>query len=240
MSRVSPPGIVLLDDDFSSIVQAVRLGRRIFDNIKKAISYIFAIHVPIAGLSLMPVFIPDWPLILLPVHIVFLELIIDPSCTMIFEAEEAEPNVMTRPPRNPKERLFSIKSLAVSILQGISVLAIVLGVFMIARHLSHSENNARGLTFASLVVANIALILTNRSWSRTIISMVKVPNNALWWVIGGAAGFLMLVIEVPVLRDLFHFAPLHGIDLLICLVAGAMSILWFECLKIIHKPPNIT
>ena len=166
-------GIVLLDDDFSSIVQAVRLGRRIFDNIKKAISYIFAIHVPIAGLSLMPVFIPDWPLILLPVHIVFLELIIDPSCTMIFEAEQAEPNVMTRPPRNPKERLFSIKSLSVSILQGLSVLAIVLGVFLIARHLGHSENNARGLTFAALVVANIALILTNRSWSRTIISMVK-------------------------------------------------------------------
>jgi Ca2+-transporting ATPase len=96
-------GPVLLDDDFSSIVQAVRLGRRIFDNSKKAVSYIFAIHVPIAGLSLIPVFFSDWPFILLPVHIVFLELIIDPSCTPIFEAESAEPNTMTRPPRDPRE-----------------------------------------------------------------------------------------------------------------------------------------
>jgi Ca2+-transporting ATPase len=231
-------GIVLLDDDFSSIVQAVRLGRRIFDNIKKAISYIFAIHVPIAGLSLVPVFIADWPLILLPVHIVFLELIIDPSCTMIFEAEQAEANVMTRPPRNPAERLFSLKSLSVSILQGISVLVIVLGVFIAARYFGHSNDNARGLTFAALVVANIALILTNRSWSRTIWSMVRVPNNAVWWVVGGATIFLGLVLYVPTLRNLFHFGRLHFTDLIICLIAGALSVVWFECLKIVHKRPQ--
>ena len=93
---------MLLDDDFSSIVAAVKLGRRIFDNIKKAIAFIFAVHVPIAGLSLIPVFFRDWPLILLPVHIVFLELIIDPSCTMIFEAEGAESDIMKRRPRNPQ------------------------------------------------------------------------------------------------------------------------------------------
>jgi Ca2+-transporting ATPase len=220
-------GIVLLDDDFSSIVQAVRLGRRIFDNIKKAISYIFAIHVPIAGLSLVPVFIADWPLILLPVHIVFLELIIDPSCTMIFEAEQAEADIMTRPPRNPAERLFSLKSLSISILQGVSVLAIVLGVFIAARYFGHSNDNARGLTFAALVVANIALILTNRSWTRTILSMVKVANNAVW-----------LVLYVPVLRNLFHFGQLHFTDLIICLIAGALSVVWFECLKIVHNRPQ--
>ena len=95
--------LVLLDDDFSSIVAAVRLGRRIFDNIKKAIAFIFAVHVPIAGLSLLPVFFPGWPLLLLPVHIVFLELIIDPSCSLIFEAEEAEADVMRRPPRDPED-----------------------------------------------------------------------------------------------------------------------------------------
>ena len=99
--------LVLLDDDFSSIVAAVRLGRRIFDNIKKAVAFIFAVHVPIAGLSMLPVFFPDWPLLLLPMHIVFLELVIDPSCSLVFEAEEAEPDVMPRPPRDPRERLFS-------------------------------------------------------------------------------------------------------------------------------------
>ena len=228
-------GLVLLDDDFSSIVEAIRLGRCIFDNIKKAVSYIFAIHVPIAGLSLIPVFFADWPLILLPVHIVFLELIIDPSCTLIFEAEGAEPNAMTHPPRSPKERLFGFKSLAVSLLQGASVLAIVLGVFLTARWLGHSENNARGLTFAALVVANLGLILTNRSWTRTIPAMMKEPNRALWWVVGGATAFLAMVIYLPVLRDLFHFAPLHAIDMVICLLAGAASVLWFEALKMVHR-----
>ena len=97
--------LVLLDDDFSSIVQAVRLGRRIFDNIKKAMAYIFAIHVPIAGMSLLPVLF-DWPLVLLPVHIVFLELIIDPACSIVFEAEPEEADVMQRPPRDPAEPLF--------------------------------------------------------------------------------------------------------------------------------------
>jgi P-type Ca2+ transporter type 2C len=228
-------GLVLLDDDFSSIVQAVRLGRRIFDNIKKAVSYIFAIHVPIAGLSLIPVFFSDWPLILLPVHIVFLELIIDPSCTLIFEAENAEPNTMTRPPRDPRERLFGLKSLSISLLQGASVLAIVLGVFLAARFLGHSENAARGLTFTALVVANLALILTNRSWLRTIPAMLKEPNSALWWVVGGATVFLVLVLCMPWLRDLFHFAPMHRCDLAICILAGGASILWFEILKLIRR-----
>jgi Ca2+-transporting ATPase len=229
-------GLVLLDDDFSSIVQAVRLGRRIFDNIKKAISYIFAIHVPIAGLSLIPVFFADWPLILLPVHIVFLELIIDPSCTLIFEAEGAEPNTMTRPPRDPRERLFDLRSLSLSLLQGASVLGIVLAVFLVTRYLGHSENNARALMFAALVVANLALILTNRSWSRTVAATLREPNTALWWVVGGAVVFLGLVLSVPVLQNLFHFAPLHGLDLALCLLAGAASILWFELLKLIRRP----
>jgi Ca2+-transporting ATPase len=231
-------GLVLLDDDFSSIVEAVRLGRRIFDNIKKAVSYIFAIHVPIAGLSLIPVFFSDWPLILLPVHIVFLELIIDPSCTLIFEAENAEPNTMTRPPRDPAERLFGWKSIWISLLQGVSVLAIVLSVFLVARARGHSENNARGLAFAALVVANLALILTNRSWLRTIVATIREPNTALWWVVGGATAFLALTLYMPFFRDLFHFAPLHGVDLVICLLAGGLSILWFEILKLVRRPAS--
>jgi Ca2+-transporting ATPase len=139
---------------------------------------------------------------------------------------------MTRPPRSPRERLFGIRSLAVSLLQGASVLAIVLTVFLTARWRGHSEDNARGLTFAALVVANLGLILTNRSWSRTIPAMMKEPNSALWWVIGGATVFLAMVIYVPVLRDLFHFAPLHLIDLAICVLVGGLSVLWFECVKV--------
>jgi len=228
--------LVLLDDDFSSIVQAVRLGRRIFDNIKKAISYIFAIHVPIAGLSFVPVLMSDWSLILLPIHIVFLELIIDPSCSVIFEAEDAEPNVMRRPPRNPKERLYSWKSISVSLLQGASVLAITLAVYVIARYLvGETDNHARALTFTTLVVANIGLILTNRSWSETILRTMTRPNKALWWVLGGAAVFLGVALYAPWVRGLFKFESLHATDLAICLGAGVLSILWFEGLKVFNS-----
>lgn len=223
--------LVLLEDDFSSIVAAVRLGRRIFDNIKKAIAFILAVHVPIAGLSMIPVFFADWPLLLLPVHIVFLELIIDPSCSLIFEAEEAEANVMQRPPRSPQERLFSARTIGVALLQGLSVLAACLTVFLTFRP-GHSVEAARALTFATLVVSFLVIILVNRSWSRTVVAMLRVPNAALRWVVSGAAAFLVIVLLVPVAQRLFHFAPLHATDLALSLGAGAVCVLWFELLKL--------
>jgi P-type Ca2+ transporter type 2C len=119
-------------------------------------------------------------------------------------------------------------------MQGVSVLAIVLGVFVVARALESgpgSTDNARALAFTTLVIANLGLILTNRSWSRTIIAMTRAPNKALWWVVGGAVLFLALTVSVPQLQSLFHFAPLHLPDWLVCTAAGAVSILWFEGLK---------
>jgi Ca2+-transporting ATPase len=226
--------LVLLDDDFSSIVAAVRLGRRIFDNIKKAIAFILAVHVPIAGLSMIPVFFTDWPLLLLPVHIVFLELIIDPACSLIFEAEHAEANVMQRPPRNPDERLFSIRTIGVAVMQGLSVLAVCLGVFLLARS-SHSAEVARALTFATLVVAFIVIILVNRSWTRSAFAMLRVPNTALKWVVSGAVIFLAAILTVPLAQRLFDFAPLHLVDLAISLGAGLVCVLWFELLKIARR-----
>jgi Ca2+-transporting ATPase len=225
--------IVLLDDDFSSIVQAVKMGRRIFDNLKKAMAYILAIHVPIAGLSLVPVLF-KWPLILLPVHIVFMELIIDPACSIVFEAEREEEDVMRRPPRNAREPLFGGRTVGLSLLQGIAVLCIVLAVFIMARHLARGEREARALAFTTLVVANLGLIFTNRSWTRTVFGILRSPNTALWWVCGGALVFLGLVLYVPVLQGLFRLATLHVADVLICLVAGAVSVAWFEALKFIN------
>jgi len=226
-------GLVLLDDDFSSIVQAVRLGRRIFDNLRKAMVYILAVHVPIAGLSLIPVLF-KWPLVLYPVHIVFLELIIDPACSIAFEAEPEEEGVMRRPPRNPSALLFGRASVVLGLMQGISVLVIVLAVFAAARYRGHSAEDARTLTFATLIVGNLGLILTNRSWSRTFFSMFSVRNNALWGVIIGAPLFLGLVLYVPFLRELFHFTPLHLVDIVFALAAGAASILWFEGMKVLR------
>ncbi len=230
-------GLVLLDDDFSSIVQAVRLGRRIFDNLKKAMVYILAVHVPIAGLSLLPVLFGWKDLILFPVHIVFLELIIDPACSIVFEAESEEADVMQRPPRSTTARLFGRSSIILGLVQGVSVLVIVLAVFATARfYRGQSAEDARTLTFTTLIVANLGLILTNRSWSRTIFSMFKLRNNALWGMLIGAPLFLGLVLYTPFLRNLFHFTTLHPVDLAIALAAGAASILWFEGLKAVRHP----
>jgi len=232
--------LVLLDDDFSSIVLAVKLGRRIFDNLKKAMAYILAIHVPIAGMTLLPVLF-KWPLVLLPVHIVFLELIIDPACSIVFEAEPEEADVMNRPPRNPREPLFGRRTIALSLAQGMMVLAIVLGVFSMSMYRGQAEIEARALTFTTLIVANLGLILTNRSWSRTILATLGSPNGALRWVLGGALVLLGLVLYIPFLRQVFHFAFLHPNDLLICLFAGVFSILWFEGLKILrHRKKEST
>lgn len=222
--------LVLLDDDFASIVSAVRLGRRIFDNIKKAIAFILAVHVPIAGLSMIPVFFADWPLLLLPMHIVFLELIIDPSCTLIFEAEEAESDVMRRPPRSPLERLFSLKTIGMAVMQGLSVLAVCVGVFMLARA-DHTADAARALTFATLVVSFVVIILVNRSWTKSAFAMLRVPNAAMRWVVVGTFVFLTAVLVVPFAQRLFHFAPLHIRDLVLCVGAGLVCVLWFEVVK---------
>ncbi len=222
--------LVLLDDDFSSIVQAVKLGRRIFDNLRKAMSYLIAIHIPIAGMSLIPVLF-KLPLVLLPVHVAFLHLIIDPACSIVLEAEPAEATVMQRPPRNPKEPLFGKKTLGLAVLQGGGILAIVLAIFAIALYRKQGEFEARALTFTTLILANLGLILSEGSTSHLSFKILKSPNPALWWVIGGGLLFLGLVLYVPFLRHLFSFSLLSAIDLAICLGGGLISLLWFELLK---------
>jgi Ca2+-transporting ATPase len=222
--------VVLLDDDFASIVHAVRLGRRIFDNLRNAIAYTLATHLPIIGMTLIPVMM-KWPLVLLPFHVAFLHLIIDPACSVVLEAETEEEMVMRRPPRHPREPLFATGMLRLSILQGIVVLLIVLAVFVIARYLNRGEVEVRALTFTTLVFSNLALIFTNRSWTRTIPETLRTRNPALWWVTGGTTVLLALVLFVPVLRALFRFSILHVSDLAICAAAGIVSILWFEGVK---------
>lgn len=226
--------LVLLDDNFASIVSAMRLGRRIFDNLKKAMAYIFSIHVPIAGMSLIPVLF-NMPLVLLPVHIVFLELIIDPACSIVFESEKEERNVMNRPPRHKEEGLFTKKTLALSLLQGFVVLAVVLVVYVNALGRGFGEVEVRTLTFTTIVIANLCLILTNRSWSETVITTVRTPNKAMAWVFAGTLICLILVLFIPVLQALFRFGRVPFADLLVCAVAGAGSVIWFEYYKYFDK-----
>ncbi|PKQ28418.1 MAG: ATPase [Candidatus Anoxymicrobium japonicum] len=226
--------LVLLNDDFSSIVAAVRLGRRIYDNLKKAMAYILAVHVPIAGMSLIPVLF-KLPLILLPVHIAFLEIIIDPACSVVFEGEPEESDVMTRPPRNSTNPLFSRRNVGISVLQGFFVMVVVLAVFSVSHWLGLHEDEARAMTFATMVIANLGLILVNRSWTRTIRKTLSAPNRAFWWVLGGTVSFLALALYVPFLMRLFKFGRLSAIDAGIAVIAGVASVAWFEALKLIQE-----
>jgi Ca2+-transporting ATPase len=222
--------LVLLDDDFSSIVKAVRMGRRVFDNLKKAMAYIIAIHVPIAGLSFLPVLL-GWPLILGPVHIAFLELIIDPSCSIVFEAEREEVGIMRRPPRSSNESLFQRRFVGMSVLQGAGMLAISLAIFAVAYTRGQGEADARALTFTALVLMNLALIATSRSRSLSVWKSLRQPNPAMWWVTGSALLLLALVLYVPWLRSLFRFSTLHPRDIALCLGAGVTGGVWFEVVK---------
>jgi P-type Ca2+ transporter type 2C len=219
--------IVLLDDDFSSIVGAVKMGRRIYDNLKKAMAYILAVHIPIAGLSLLPILF-NWPLILLPIHVVFLELIIDPSCSIVFEAEPGEPNIMKRPPRNLKEPMFNVKNLSISTAQGAVILVITILLAAVAINAGRPEDEVRGIAYGTLIVANLGLILTNRSWSETIFHTLKRKNKALYWVAAVVSIFLISLFFVPEMRILFKFGMLSPLDLLTCIIAGFISIMWFE------------
>ena len=227
--------LVLMDDNFASIVGAVKMGRKIFDNLQKALGYIFAIHVPIAGLSLIPVLFADLPLILWPVHIVFLELIIDPACTMIFEAEKEEKNVMSRPPKDINEPFFGARKIFFSCMQGMGIIVICLLVYFIGSGMGYSEKGVRTLTFVTLIVSNIAVILSNRSWTSGILKILSTPNKAVMWIIGGAVIFLILIIQIPFLLDLFQFEKIGYLELLVCTGAGLLSITWFEIYKKVKR-----
>ena len=211
--------LVLLDDDFASIVRAVRLGRRIYDNLRKAMAYILAIHVPIAGLALIPL-IFGLPLIFWPLHIAFLELVIDPMCSIVFEAEKEASDTMRRRPRDPEEPLFSVAYIAWSLGQGVMVLIFVAGLYVLSLYQGLPEADARALTFAALVVTNLGLVLLNRARGEPFWVGLRRRNAALWLVTGGTAALLAAILAIEPLRQLFHFGPLHADDVGIAIASG--------------------
>ncbi|WP_084183146.1 cation-translocating P-type ATPase [Nevskia soli] len=216
--------MVLLDDEFGSIVQAMRLGRRIYDNIRKAMAYILAVHVPIAGLALLPLLL-GWPVVLGPLHIAFLEFIIDPVCSIVFEAEPEEADVMSRPPRSPGEPLLSGRLIAWSLLQGLLVLVLVFGFHTALIHAGLPEDDVRVITFISLVFSFVILIFINRSFSTPLIEAVRRPNASLWRGLAILVVLLAAVLYIPSLRHLFGFGMLHWDDLL--LGGGASAVLLY-------------
>jgi Ca2+-transporting ATPase len=222
--------IVVLDDDFGSIVKSIRLGRRIYDNLRKAMGFIFAVHVPIAGLALTPLLF-GLPILFGPIHIAFLEMVIDPVCSLVFEAESEEGDVMRRPPRHPNEPLFSGRWIGWSLLQGAVAFALVAAIFVVAIRRGMPEVEVRALTFFSLVVAIVALIFVNRSFGASLLTALRRPNAALVAVLVTVVAVLSLSLLLPFAQGLFSFGPLHVDDLAVTVGAGAVLLVLLEFAK---------
>nr|WP_315229985.1 cation-translocating P-type ATPase [uncultured Albidiferax sp.] len=222
--------LVLLNDDFASIVTAVRYGRRVFANLRKAIVFVVGVHVPIVGLSLVPVML-GWPMLLMPVHILFLQLIIDPACSVVFEAEPLEADAMAVPPRPADAHLFDRSVLARGLWQGCGLLALLLGVYAGARALTHSDDMARALVFTVLVLANLGLIYANRSWTRPSWRQGAARNRYFGWITAATVLLLACVLGIPAVGRLFAFEqPTVGM-LLACGGLAVVGLLWFEGVK---------
>jgi len=221
--------LVLLNDDFASLVTAVRYGRRVFTNLRKAIVFVVAVHVPIVGLSIVPVLF-GWPMLLMPVHILFLQLIIDPACSVVFEAESLEADAMRSPPRSPQARLFDGHVLARGLAQGAGLFGLVLLAYLQARSASASDEVARALAFSVLVVSNLALIHVNRTWSPR--RGARRPwNLAFGWIATATGLLLAVVLMVPVVSSLFAFVTPGPMLLLTGAGLCLGSLVWFEAVK---------
>ena len=222
--------IVLLDDDFGSIVKTIRLGRRIYDNLRKAMGFVIAVHVPIAGLALLPLLF-GLPILFGPMHIAFLEMVIDPVCSLVFENETEEDDVMRRPPREPEEPLFSRPLIGWSLLQGAMSLILVAIIFLAATHRGMPEDEVRALAFFSLVMTIVGLIVVNRSFSASIATAILRPNLTLVLVLTAVSTILGLTLLWPFASGLFRFGPLHFDDLSLTLGAGIFLLMTLEMIK---------
>ncbi len=222
--------LVLMDDNFFSVVQAIALGRRVYDNLQKAMLYILSIHIPIVGLVLVPAFWPGLPIIMLPVQIVFLELIIDPVCSVAFESQPAERDVMRRPPRGAQELFFSSRCFWTSLLFGVLLLVAVLVVYLISLLWGFEERMARGAAFSALVIGNLLLISSLLSFSRPAFLGVLTNKTALLFLL---IAFLLLVaiFSFSFLQDLFKVsAPTWALVSLVLIVCF-FFLLFVELLK---------
>jgi Ca2+-transporting ATPase len=208
----------------------VRPGRRIYDNLRKAMAYIIAVHVPIAGLALLPL-LANLPVIFGPVHIAFLEMIIDPVCSMVFEAETEEPDVMRRPPRMVDTPLFSTSLILWSLVQGAIAFLALAVLYVLALGNGLPEGDARALTFVSLVLIDLGLILVNRSYSVKLREIIGHRNRTLLWIVIATLAMLATIFAMPIGRELFRFGPLHVNDILLILCVVVALVMVLESLK---------
>jgi P-type Ca2+ transporter type 2C len=232
----SAAALVLLKDNLSAMVEAIRMGRRIYDNLRKSIRYIISIHLPMILTVLLPLLL-GWPFphILLPVHIIFLELVMGPTAAIAFENEPEEPNLMRKPPRKGNTSLFSWHELGFSILQGIVIAVGVLLIYQWALAKGMPEEGVRSVVFATLVSANLFLALANRSFDYALHRTFFYKNPSFMMILGCSALMLLAILYTPFLGLLFGMSSLSIMDLAFCVLAGLVSVIWFEVYKVIRE-----
>ena len=224
--------IVLLEDDFGSIVHSVRLGRRIYDNIRKAMAFIFAVHVPIAGLALLPLLF-GMPLLFGPIHIALLEMVIDPVCALVFEAERDEDNIMQRPPRDPAEPLFSLAMVAWSLFQGGFAFAMLVTVFFVETWSGMPDAELRALIFFALVAELFALILANRSFGASLGEALTRHNAALVYVAVAIVAITGVILFWPRAQELLKFGSVAWDDMALAGGLGVILLVALEGFKLL-------
>ena len=224
--------IILVEDDLSKMVDAVAMGRRIYTNLKKAVQYIVSIHIPIIFTVSLPLFL-GWiyPNIFSPVHVIFLELIMGPTCSIVFENEPMEENAMSVPPRPASETFLSLREMSLSIIQGVLITIGVLSVYQYCVHQGNDENTTRAMVFSTLVFANIFLTLVNRSFYYSFIYSLKHRNDLLAIVLSLTVLLLGLILYVPAFGRFFYISPISISQIGLCAFVGAISVFWFEVWK---------
>jgi Ca2+-transporting ATPase len=224
--------LILVEDDLSKMVDAVTMGRKIYTNLKKAIQYIISIHIPIVLIVFIPLAF-GWlfPNIFSPVHIIFLELIMGPTCSIIYENEPIEKNTLSQQPRPAMNTFFSWNELTVSIIQGLMITAGTLAVYQYGVYEGYNESLTRTLVFATLIIANIFLTLVNRSFYYSIFTTLRYKNNLVLLIITITLALMGLLIFVPTLANFFGFAPMNISQFGICNAIGFISVIWLEVVK---------
>ncbi len=227
--------MVLLEDDFASLVASIAAGRRIFTNLRKAFAFLIATHIPIAGIALIPVAL-GMPMVLLPIHIMFLELVTDPACSIVFEMEPAVTDSMKRPPHRPDESLFDRSTLSLGLAQGAVLLIIVLCVFLYATGQGFSNDGVRTITFVTIVLANISLLVASRGRRTGLLRALFTRNHAFWVISAVALVVLTAAVQIEFLRSVFRFAPMNAEALAICGAALVAALLAFEGIRRLARP----
>jgi Ca2+-transporting ATPase len=229
----SAASLILSDDDLSHMTEAVALGRKIYDNLKKAIQYIVSIHLPIILIVLLPLLLM-WKLKLIfsPVHVIFLELIMGPTCSIIYENEPMEPDTMQRPPRQPEATFLSLKQLMVSIVQGLMITGACLGIGYYYIQQGANDTTVRTVIFITLLFSNIFLTLVNRSFVHSIFKTIRYKNNLIPIIISVTLLFIAASIYVPFIRDIFLLTTISVSSIISCALVAMVGTFWIEPWKI--------